>query len=134
MITLLDTSLWIDFTRARSPRSLKQFLLPYILHPTTHLAEPVAFEVLRHATEKENGQLTGQFETLPMLPTPADLWGRAAALGRACRSRGHTAGSIDLLIATVALAHQALLITFDEDFEKIADASELQVKVLSRPA
>jgi hypothetical protein len=50
MITLIDTSLWIDFTRARSPRSLKQFIAPYILHPSAHLAESVTFEVLRHAT------------------------------------------------------------------------------------
>jgi hypothetical protein len=60
MITLIDTSLWIDFTRARSPRSLKQFIVPYALHPTAHLAEPITFEVLRHATLKESKQLTRQ--------------------------------------------------------------------------
>ena len=85
MPTLIDTSLWIDFTRARSPKNLKHFIAPFILHPDAHLAEPVAFEILRHATPAENAQLTQQFQTLPMLPTPADLWIRAADLGRACR-------------------------------------------------
>jgi len=134
MITLIDTSLWIDFTRARSARSLKQFIVPYVLHPTAHLAEPVTFEVLRHATPKESKQLVRQFQTLPVLSTPAALWTRAAELGQACRSRGHTAGSLDLLIASVALSHQAVIITFDEDFQKIAAVSDLQVKLLRRPA
>ena len=44
MTLLLDTSLWIDFTRARSPAPLKQFIAPYVLDPEAHLAEPVRFE------------------------------------------------------------------------------------------
>jgi len=132
MITLIDTSLWIDFTRKRSPRSLKQFIAPYILHPTAHLAEPVAFEILRHATPEESRQLTRQFQTLPVLTTPADIWSRAADLGRECRGGGHTAGALDLLIAGVALSHRAVVVTFDEDFQKIAAASDLEVKLLQR--
>jgi predicted nucleic acid-binding protein len=133
LITLIDTSLWIDFTRTHSPRSLKQFIAPYILHPAAHLAEPVTFEVLRHATPEENRQLTRQFQTLPLLTTPADIWSRAADLGRECRSKGHTVGALDLLIAGLALSHRAVVITFDEDFQKIAAASDLQVKLLRRP-
>ena len=134
MPTLIDTSLWIDFTRARSPKNLKHFIAPFILHPDAHLAEPVAFEILRHATPAENAQLTQQFQTLPMLPTPADLWIRAADLGRACRQAGITVGALDLLIAAVALEHSAEVVTFDPDFEKIAAVSSLQVKLLIRPA
>ena len=63
MTTLIDTSLWIDFTRSRSPQGLKQFIAPFILHPSAHVAEPVTFEVLRHATAKESGQLEQQFRT-----------------------------------------------------------------------
>jgi hypothetical protein len=32
MTQLLDTSLWIDFTRVRSPSHLKQFIAPFVLH------------------------------------------------------------------------------------------------------
>ena len=87
MVTLIDTSLWIDFTRARSPQTLKLFIAPYILHPDAHLAEPIAFEILRHATAAEARQLTQQFQTLPMLATPPDLWTRAALLGQTCRRK-----------------------------------------------
>ena len=50
MAALVDASLWIDFTRVRSPRSLKQFIAPYILAADACLAEPVVYEVMRHAT------------------------------------------------------------------------------------
>jgi len=40
MTLLLDTSLWIDFTRTRSPAPLKLFIAPFVLDPETHLAEP----------------------------------------------------------------------------------------------
>ena len=71
MTLLLDTSLWIDFTRTRSPVALKQCIAPYVLDPAAHLAEPVRFEVLRAARPQEARLLEAQFDTLPMLPTPA---------------------------------------------------------------
>ena len=133
MATLIDTSLWIDFTRARSPKAIKQFIAPFILHPDVHLAEPVAFEMLRHATPAESKQLTQQFQTLPMLSTPADLWMQAAVLGQACRQKNIGVSSLDLLIACIALHHGAEVVTFDSDFQKIAGISRLHVKLLKRP-
>ena len=44
MTLLLDTSLWIDVTRARSPAALKQCIAPYVLDSAAHLAEPVRFD------------------------------------------------------------------------------------------
>jgi predicted nucleic acid-binding protein len=133
MALLIDASLWIDFTRARSPRAIKRFVAPYILHPDAHLAEPVAFEILRHATAGEAKQLTQQFQTLPMLATPPLLWTQATDLGRACRRKNLTIGSLDLLVAAVALHHGAEVVTFDSDFLMMAGVSKLQVKLLQRP-
>lgn len=130
---ILETSLWIDFTRARSPQPLKQFLAPFFLRPEAHLIEPVMFEVLRHATREESAIVRQHFQTFPMLATPADVWRDAASLGHACRQAGFTAGSLDLLVAAVALHHKAELVTLDEDFEKIAAATELRVRLLRRP-
>jgi predicted nucleic acid-binding protein len=133
MPTLIDTNLWIHFTRARTSRALKRFIAPFILHPDAHLAEPIAFEVLRHATAADNKQLTQQFATLPMLATPARLWTEAADLGQECRRQNITVGSLDLLIAAIALHHGAEIITFDADFQKIAGISRLQVRLLNPP-
>lgn len=134
MTLLLDTSLWIDFTRTRSPVALKQCIAPYVLDPAAHLAEPVRFEVLRAARPEEARLLEAQFDTLPMLPTPADLWQQAINLGQACRQIGRTVLSLDLLVASVALHHNAMLVSFDADFEAIALVSELRLQRLERPA
>ena len=133
MGTLIESSLWIDFTRTRSPRNLKRFIAPYILAAEAALAEPVVFEVLRYATDDEVLQLTEQFRLLPMMATPDDLWARAPELGQACRKKKITPGAMDLLISCVAIHHGAELVTFDEDFQKIAGASDLRVKLLKRP-
>jgi len=134
MTLLLDTSLWVDFTRARSPAALKQFIAPFVLDPQAHLAAPVLFEVLRSARPEEARKLEAQFATLPTLPTPADLWQRAIGLGQACRQIGRTVLSLDLLVAAVALHHNAVLVSFDADFEAIASVSELRLQRLNRPA
>ena len=133
MTLLLDTSLWIDFTRSRSPVSLKRFIAPYVLDPAAHLAEPLRFEVLRSARPEEARLLEAQFNTLPCLPTPTDLWQQAIALGQACRQIGRTVLSLDLLVAAVALHHNAVLVSFDADFEAIASVSALRLNLLNRP-
>ncbi|HBI42139.1 MAG TPA: VapC toxin family PIN domain ribonuclease [Planctomycetales bacterium] len=133
MPTLIDASLWIDFTRAHSPRTIKYFVAPYILHPDAHLAEPITFEILRHATAAEAKQLTQQFQRLRMLARPPLLWAQATELGQECRRKNITVGSLDLLIATIALHHGAEVVTFDGDYQRIASVSKLQVKLLQRP-
>lgn len=47
MTLLLDTSLWIGFTRTRSPTALKQKITPFVLDPEAQVAKPVRFELLR---------------------------------------------------------------------------------------
>ena len=133
MATLIDTSLWIDLTRTRSPRALKAFIVPYVNDPAACLAEPILFELLHSATDDEAQRMTRQFETMPLLTSPGDLWGRGVELGRACRRVGLNAGSIDLLIAAIALYHRAELVTFDTDFQKISEVSGLRVNALKRP-
>jgi predicted nucleic acid-binding protein len=134
MPTLVDTSLWIDLTRARTPQPVKRFVASYVLHPDAHLAEPVAFEILRHATGAEVKQIQQQFQAVPILATPPDLWTQATQLGQACRRKGFTVPAIDLLIATVAIHHGAELMTFDGAFQHVAAVSTLQLNLLVRPA
>src|SRR5205085_7743598 len=100
MAALIDTSLWIDFTRGRSPQAIKRFIAPYLLDPEAYLAEPVVFEILRHATPGENKQLSQQFQTLPILSTPVDLSTQAARLGQACRRTNITVSTMNLLTAS----------------------------------
>lgn len=58
---IIETSLWIDFTRKKSPPNLKAKIHPWIMDMRASLCEAVAFEVLRHATPTERSYLTAQF-------------------------------------------------------------------------
>lgn len=133
MARLIETSLWIDLTRAKSPAALKAFVAPYVNDPDACLAEPIVFELLRNATDPETKHLAQHFATVPLLVSPPDLWSRAAQLGQQCRKHGITPGGLDLLISSVAIAHSAELVTFDDDFQLIASVSPLQVLLLKRP-
>ena len=132
MARLIESSLWVDFTRLKSPPGLKAMIQPWILDPLAAICEPVAFEVLRHATTQERRWIEAQFATLPLLAAPPRLWRDATLLGQQCRDRGINAGSLDLLIACCALHHEAELVTFDADYVAIARAAPLRVLLLSR--
>lgn len=133
MMTLIDSSLWIDFTRARTPVDAKRLIAPYILSPSAAVAEPIVFEVLRYATDEEASRLWSQFQTMPLLATPTNLWAESARLAQTCSMKGVTAGSMDLLISAIAIHHEAELITFEPNFESIAAVSNLRVKLLDQP-
>jgi len=59
------------------------------------------------ARPEEARLLEAQFNTLPLLATPADLWQQAIEPGQACRRIGRPVLSLDLLVAAVALHHNA---------------------------
>lgn len=69
-----------------------------------------------------------------MLTKPIDRWPQATALGQACRRIGRTMLSLDALVAALALQHNAMLVSFDTDFEAIASIGALRLHRLSRPA
>ncbi len=49
------------------------------------------------------------------------------------RDQGFIAGPLDLIIAAIALHHDAEIVTFDADIFAISAASILRVRLLSRP-
>jgi predicted nucleic acid-binding protein len=130
MARLIETSVWIDFTRAKTPMARKIAIQPWILDADACLCEAVAFEVLRHATPSERPQIEAQFATLPLLPTPSLIWREATRLGQQCRDKGLNAGSIDLIIAATAIHYDAELITLDADYAAIARIAPLKFKLL----
>lgn len=133
MERLIETSLWVDFTRQRSPVELKSQIRPFILARDACLCKPVIFEVLRAALPQECAPLDAQFAVIPILRTPALLWRDAARLGQFCRNRRFTAGSLDLLIAALAIHHAAEVVTFDADYSEIAKVEPaLKVHLLTR--
>jgi predicted nucleic acid-binding protein len=132
MARLIESCLWVDFTRLKSPPGFKAMIQPWILALLATLCEPVAFEVLRHATTQECRWIEAQFATLPVLAAPPRLWRDATWLGQPCRDREINAGSLDLRIASCALHHEGQFVTVEADYVAIARPAPLRVLRLSR--
>jgi predicted nucleic acid-binding protein len=56
----------------------------------------------------------------------------ASELNNKCRSKGINAGSIDFLIASVAIRNELELVTFDKDFFNISKYTDLKILDINR--
>jgi len=133
MESIVDSSLWVDYFRPKTPEVVREQVTGWIERSETVGAMPVVYEIRRLCRREQRAYVDATFSTLPILALPDDFWESAIALGRACADRGFTAGPLDLLIATLALHHDAEIVTFDADYSQIAEAeTKLRVQVLAR--
>lgn len=132
MATVIESSVWVDFFRPKTPLAVKEQIRPWILRSDLALCEPIICEILRSGPATERAIIERYFSTVLVLPTPATLWREATRLGQACHDAGVHVGALDLLIATVCLHHAAVLVTFDQAFNGIAKVSRMRVNVLQR--
>jgi predicted nucleic acid-binding protein len=131
---LVDTCVWIDHLRPGTPPKCRRVAYEVVNHPAAVVCEPVWFELLRQCPKPERAGIERRLLTLPMLPTPADLWRKATLFGQQCRDTGVQAGFADLIIAAVCQHHEATLITFDSHFRLLADVIGFETELLQRPA
>ena len=134
MGTLIDSTLWVDYFRARTPVRIKEQVIPFIDDAEAAICEPVRFEILSAALRGERKQIEETFSTMPILSAPANLWRAATVLGQRCIDEGVQPRSMDLLIAIICLHHEAELVTFDNHFAQIAKACPLKILLLIRAA
>lgn len=124
---LVDSSVWIDFfSRAPGPAGQELRRLMEESEPIV-LAGIIVSEVLqglRRDLERIEHQL-GLWDLLE--PDGFTTYRNAAALIRLARSRGVTLGTIDALIATLALEHGAVLFTLDKDFQHVGAFTGLKL-------
>jgi len=88
----------------------------------------VTFELLRAVPKRDRARTEALITTVPILPTPNELWSAARVLGQKCVDRGFLPPAIDLLIAQVCLHHNVPLITFDTHFQQITEVSSLKAE------
>lgn len=78
---------------------------------------PIVTELRRGlGTARERARVLPLLDGCHTLDQPARLWEEAGDLGYALARRGVSVKTLDLLIATYALAHAAPLLTVDADF------------------
>jgi predicted nucleic acid-binding protein len=130
---VIDTCVWIDQLRAGTPNAVRRVADEAVNQADALLCEPVRFELLNGASRRERPLLLRRLETMPLLPTPPQLWNDAAGLAAQASDAGLRVPSLDLLIAALCIHHAVVLTTFDAHFDALAKFSKLRVNLLVRP-
>lgn len=133
MVKVIDSCLWIDFLGVKTSPSVRDIAARSLNDSEAALCEPVQFEVVRGCESAMRGGVRQRMATLPLLPTPPDLWRAGLQLGELCYDRRLMINSVDLLIAALCLHHRAILVTFDRHFQTLSECSDLKVEFLARP-
>jgi len=129
---VIDTCVWIDHLRARTPEATRQIADQAVHAEDALLCEQVRFELLCGASRRERTPLLRRLETMPLLHTPPVLWREASDLAAKACDAGLRVPSMDLLIAAVCIHHGAALTTFDAHFGELARLCDLRVHLLTR--
>jgi predicted nucleic acid-binding protein len=114
-LILIDTSAWVEFFRGRG--AVADRVDEAIDANTAAICGPVLTELGRGLLARERKRVLSLLEACNFLEQPPELWRAAGDLGFLLRSKGVTAKSMDLLIASHALFHQVPLLTLDKDFK-----------------
>jgi predicted nucleic acid-binding protein len=117
---LIDTSAWVAFFRNQRPTA--EAVDTALESGEAALCGPVVTELRRGLRLAERSKVLGLLEACVALEQPDDLWVAAGDLGSHLARRGITVKTLDLLIATYALAARVPLLTTDTDFRTIASA------------
>nr|MBA3651384.1 PIN domain nuclease [Chthoniobacterales bacterium] len=68
MERVIETSVWVDFFRPRTPKAVKLQLKPWVMRHDLALCEPVLCELLRSAPTAQRSFLQRHLATIPVLP------------------------------------------------------------------
>lgn len=118
---LVDTSAWIAFFRGIEPLAAR--VDEALELNEAALCGPVTTELRRGLrSTRERKAVLAHLDGCHAIVQPARLWQEAGELGYALRRRGATVKTLDLLIATHALAASVPILTEDRDFVVMRDA------------
>jgi predicted nucleic acid-binding protein len=120
-VILIDTSAWIEFFRGRKPFADR--VDQALEGDEAAICGPIQTELRRGLRSKaERAQVLLHLGGCRTLSQPVNLWEEAGELGFLLGRRGLTVKTLDLLIASYALAHGVSLLTTDQDFRRIRGA------------
>jgi predicted nucleic acid-binding protein len=120
---LVDTSAWIEALRPDGEDRTRHEVRSAVEEGVAVFCDLVLLELWLGARgEAERRYLTALERELECLPTTTEVWQRSRELARRCRRAGVTVPATDLLIASCAAHHDALLLHRDRHFDRIGDA------------
>lgn len=121
---LVDTSVWLDFFRNRSTQAAAQFEEVLEQNLPFGIASVIYQEVLQGADSPRDFSKLQNYLSTQKFYHPLDpilSYEQAADLYFNCRQQGITIrGTIDCLIAQIAIEHKLRLLHNDRDFTQMA--------------
>jgi predicted nucleic acid-binding protein len=129
---LVDTSAWIEWLRATGTRPDRILSLAFERGDPLFVTGVVVQEILQGArNEVHTAKLQQLLATcLWFEPVFPETYEHAASLFRRCRSAGRSVrGTIDCLIAAIALERNVEVLAHDRDFETLSDVCGLRLLI-----
>ena len=125
MSVVVDTSVWIDFFAGEPVPALEAALAQGLVV----LAPIVVAELISGATrEKERASLGDLLREIPLHETPLEHWVRVGELRRRLKQKGLSVSTPDAHVAQCALDRDAVLLSRDAVFGRIARLSALRLR------
>jgi predicted nucleic acid-binding protein len=118
-MTLVDASSWIEFLRGRES-DCGQRVKTLLARGDAAWCDMTLVELWNGAQGRpEKSALEELEEELRLYPVNEQVWKRARKLARACREKGVTAPTVDIIIAGCVVEHGLELEHNDDHFNKI---------------
>lgn len=115
---LADTSVWIEFFKAKSETG--DVLAGLLAQNTVSTCGTVLFELMQGIkSEAEKSAILSMLSELPYFEMTAALWQEAAGLSHALKKNGLTLPLTDIFIASIAIANNLSIFTIDKHFKQI---------------
>lgn len=126
---LVDTSAWLFALKKDFNPVIKDRLDQLLKENLVITAGIIKLEILGGTkSEKEFQQLKMRLDALEECETDTPIWEKAYDLVFQLRRKGVTIPYTDILIATIALSHEATLLHVDAHFDLAAQFSSLKVE------
>ena len=116
-MVLVDSSVWIEAARRKGSAEVKCALEGLLEEYQAAVCGLVWLEVLGGALAVNRARLQSYFSVLPRLRTPEDTWDYAATHAGKLRDEGLTIPWSDVLVASVAMAHNVRVYSCDRHFD-----------------
>jgi predicted nucleic acid-binding protein len=130
-VTLIDTSAWIEFFRAKGDPLIKAHVRDLMAIKKAAYTCPVAFELVTGARKEELDDLRAGLNLASRIVLLPEHWNLAASSNAALRAKGVNIPASDLLIATVAHSGKTPLLAKDAHFETIRERCLPELKIIS---
>ncbi len=131
MNLLVDTSVWsLALRRDRAPDVPEvEYLVRALSQGEAIFTTGLILQELLQGFRgpKARDRIVERFAALPLLVPNREDHVEAAGLRNACRRRGIQVGTIDALLAQLAIRHALVLLTTDRDFEPLAELGALEL-------